>query len=207
VTVPEDLPADARAAGAEPLFPTFLKLSGRKVVLVGGGKVAAAKLPALLAAGAKVAVVAPDITPELRGHAGVTLLERPFEPDDLAGAWFVVAAAPAAVNRAVLAAAEPRGLFVNAVDDSPTATAYAGAIVRKGPVTLAISTGGAAPALSGLVREALDDLLPAEIDRWGDVASAARAAWKRAGLPFEQRRPLLLEALNRLYDRAPETHP
>jgi uroporphyrin-III C-methyltransferase/precorrin-2 dehydrogenase/sirohydrochlorin ferrochelatase len=199
VSAPHD--TDDRASGRGPLFPTFLKLAGRKVVLVGGGNVAAAKLPALLAAGAAVTVVAPAIGPQLRA-AAVTLVERNFQADDLAGAWFVVAAAPPAVNREVLAAAEPRGLFVNAVDDPPAATAYGAGIVRKGPVTLAISTGGAAPALAGLLREGLDALLPDDIARWGEVAASARAAWKRDGLPMSQRRPVLLQALNRLYDTA-----
>jgi siroheme synthase-like protein len=203
VSAPDDLPSDPRPAAAwGPLFPTFLKLSGRKVVLVGGGNVATAKLPALLAAGALVTVVAPAIQPALEAAAdsSVTLVRRGFQAADLAGAWFVVAAAPPAVNREVLAAAEPRGLFVNAVDDPPSASAFGAGIVRKGPVTLAISTGGAAPALAGLLREALEAVLPDELDRWGEVAGAARAAWKRDGLPMNARRPILLQALNRLYD-------
>jgi siroheme synthase-like protein len=193
----------AGVASGGPVLPTFLKLAGRKVVLVGGGAVAAAKFPALVAAGAAVTIVAPVVQAALRAGAqaaGAEVLERAFVPGDLAGAWFVVAAAPPAINREVLAAAEPRCLFVNAVDDPPAATAYAGAIVRKGPVTLAVSTGGAAPALAGLLREALDAVLPDEIDRWGEVAQAARAAWKRDALPMSQRRPLLLAALNRLYE-------
>jgi uroporphyrin-III C-methyltransferase / precorrin-2 dehydrogenase / sirohydrochlorin ferrochelatase len=194
-------------ASAPPVLPAFLKLTGRKVVLVGGGPVAAAKFPALVDAGAEVTIVTPSLVPPLRAaaHAAAArVLERAFVPADLEGAWYVVAAAPPEVNREVLAAAEKRCLFVNAVDDSPAATAYAGAIVRRGPVTLAISTGGLAPALAGLVREALAALLPADIDRWGEVAEAARNAWKRDGKPMSARRPLLLAALNRIYgERAP----
>jgi siroheme synthase-like protein len=187
-------------------LPTFLKLAGRKVVLVGGGPVAAGKFPALVEAGALVTIVAPALVPELRAlaaAAGATICARDFVAADLAGAWFVVAAAPPAVNREVLAAAEPRCLFVNAVDDSPAATAYAGAIVRKGPVTLAVSTGGMAPALAGLLREALDAVLPDDVQRWGEVAQAARAAWKRDGRPMHERRPLLLAALNQIYATVP----
>jgi siroheme synthase-like protein len=189
-------------ASGPPVLPTFLKLSGRKVLLVGGGPVAASKFGALVEAGASVTIVAPALVPQLQAAAhaaGAQVLPRGFDPVDLADAWFVVAAAPPEINRQVLAAAEPRCLFVNAVDDPPAASAYAGAIVRKGPVTLAISTGGAAPALSGLLREALDAVLPDDIDRWGDVAREARATWKRDGLPMNQRRPFLLAALNRLY--------
>src|SRR5688500_6090335 len=109
------------------LFPLFLKLSGRKVLLVGGGKVATAKLAGLIDAGADVTVVAPVISSEIRSKP-VTLLERPFEPGDLTGAWLVVAAAPAEVNRAVAAAAEEHRIFVNAVDDPASGTAYTGGV-------------------------------------------------------------------------------
>ena len=98
-------------------YPVFLRLEGRRALLVGGGRVAAAKLPALIDAGARITVVAPDIRAEL-AHPGVELRHGPFSPADLEGAFFVVAAAPPEVNRAVAAAAEARGLFVNSVDDT-----------------------------------------------------------------------------------------
>lgn len=184
---------------SEPLYPSFLKLAGRQVVLVGGGVVAAAKHAGLVAAGAQIKVVAPEIVPALR-QPGTTLVERAFEPADLDGAWFVVAAATAAVNQQVAVAAAERRLFVNAVDDLAAASAYAGGVVRRGPVTVAISTGGGAPALSGLLREALEEVLPADIERWLSTARELRPGWRAAGVPMEARRPLLLEALNRLYE-------
>ena len=163
-----------------------------------GGPVAASKIESLLAAGAIVTVVAPVIAPEI-DRPGVTLIERPFESADLEGAWWVVAAATPEVNRRVLLAAEPRCLFVNAVDDPPNATAYLGGVVRRSGVTIAISTDGRAPALSGLLREALDAWLPADLDEWMAVSDAARRAWRENAVPMPQRRPQLLEALNRLY--------
>ncbi len=180
------------------MFPAFLKLAGRKVVVVGGGPVAASKIDSLLAAGADVTVVAPAIQPEIE-QRGVTLVTRAFEAVDLDGAWWVVAAAPSDVNRQVLHAAEARHLFVNAVDDPPNATAYLGGIVRRSGVTIAISTDGRAPALAGLLREALDSWLPADLDEWMTVSDAARRAWREQGVPMAERRPQLLEALNRLY--------
>src|SRR5688500_4999585 len=111
------------------MYPAFLKLTDRRVVLVGGGKVASGKLDGLLAAGAQVTVVAPDVRPEMM-RPGVTVERRPFEDADLDAAWWVVAAAPPAVNRQVLRAAEARRVFVNAVDDPPNATAYLGGVVR-----------------------------------------------------------------------------
>jgi uroporphyrin-III C-methyltransferase/precorrin-2 dehydrogenase/sirohydrochlorin ferrochelatase len=180
------------------MYPAFLKLKGRRVVLVGGGRVAAGKLQGLLAEGALVTVIAPEIRRELE-VPGVLLERRGFEDADLDGAWYVVAAAPSGINRQVLEAAERRQLFVNAVDDPPHATAYAGGVVRRDGVTIAISTDGRAPALAGLLREALDAWLPGELEEWMAAADEARRSWKRDGVPMERRRPMLLETLNRLY--------
>jgi uroporphyrin-III C-methyltransferase/precorrin-2 dehydrogenase/sirohydrochlorin ferrochelatase len=182
------------------VYPTFLRLAGRKVVVVGGGAVASSKLDGLLAARAEVTVVAPEIRPEL-DRPGVCLKHKPFEAADLDGAWWVVAAAPPEVNQAVLAAADARHLWVNAVDDPPNATAYLGGVVRRSDVTIAISTGGRAPALAGLLREAIDAWLPHDLDAWLEAADEARREWKRDGVPMERRRPMLLETLNRLYER------
>jgi uroporphyrin-III C-methyltransferase/precorrin-2 dehydrogenase/sirohydrochlorin ferrochelatase len=180
------------------LFPVFLRLAGRPVLLVGGGRVAAAKLPGLLETGAVVTVVAPEIREEIAG-ATVTLRQRAFGADDLEDAWFVVAAATPEVNRHVREAAEARRVFVNAVDDPESATAYTGGVLRRGGVTVAVSTEGRAPALAGLLREGLDAVLPEEIDAWVGAAAALRVEQRRAGVPMARRRPLLLDALNRLY--------
>jgi uroporphyrin-III C-methyltransferase/precorrin-2 dehydrogenase/sirohydrochlorin ferrochelatase len=184
------------------LYPAFLKLDGLPVVIVGGGSVAASKLDGLLAAGAHVTVVAPRVVDAIRGRA--TVIESEFRPAHLAGARWVVAAATPAINRDVAAAAAARGLFVNAVDDPEVATAYLGGVVRRGEVEIAISTGGVAPALAGLLREALEALLPDDLEHWIEVATAARREWKRGRVPIAERRPLLLRALDRLYVRAPE---
>ena len=182
------------------MYPVFLKLTGRRVLLVGGGPVAAAKLVGLLADGAQVTVVAPEVRSELH-HPGVTIAKRAFEPADLDGAWYVVAAAPPEINKQVLEAAEQRQVFVNAVDDPAHASAYAGSVVRRAGVTIAFSTDGRAPALAGLLREALDAWLPADLDAWMVASDAARREWKRSRVPMEERRPMLLATLNRLYEQ------
>jgi len=182
------------------LYPVFLKLEGLPVVVVGGGPVAAGKLDGLLAAGARVTVVAPEIVEPILAR-DVTVVLSEFQPAHLDGARWVVAAATPEVNREVASAAAARGLFVNAVDEPATATAYLGGVVRRGAVEIAISTGGLAPALAGLLREALDAILPEDLDRWIVVATAARHAWKRDGVAMAERRPLLLRALDRLYTR------
>ena len=179
------------------LYPVFLKLDGLPVVVVGGGAVAAAKLDGLLAAGASVTVVAPHVVQAIRDR--VPVIESAFRPAHLAGARWVVAAATPEVNRDVAAAAQARGLFVNAVDDPAVATAYLGGVVRRGDVEIAISTGGSAPALACLLREALDAVLPRDLERWIELATAARLEWKRDRVPMAERRPLLLRALQRLY--------
>jgi siroheme synthase-like protein len=181
------------------MYPVFLKLKGRHVLLVGGGRVAAGKLVGLLADGAKVTVVAPETRPEL-DQPGVTIVRRAFDPADLDGMWYVVAAAPPEVNKQVFEAAERRRVFVNAVDDPAHASAYAGSVVRRAGVTVAFSTDGRAPALAGLLREALDAWLPADLDTWMAACDAARREWKRSSVPMEERRPMLLETLNRLYE-------
>jgi uroporphyrin-III C-methyltransferase / precorrin-2 dehydrogenase / sirohydrochlorin ferrochelatase len=183
------------------LYPVFLRLSGRPVLIVGGGNVASAKIESLLAAGATVTVVSPRIADALR-RPGVRLLEREFVPADLDGHWFVVAAAPAQVNAAVARAAEERRIFVNAVDDTDAASAWLGGVLRRGDVTLAISTDGRAPALAGLLREALEALVPEEIESWAEVAHELRKHWKADGVAISRRRPLLLRALNELYREA-----
>jgi len=180
------------------MFPAFLDLRSRRVVVVGGGPVAAAKIGALLDAGAEVTVVAPEVVPEIE-RPGVDVMRRPFEESDLDGAWWVVAAAPTEVNRRVRAAADARRVFVNAVDDPAHATAYLGGVVRREGVTVAISTDGRAPALAGLLREALDAWLPARLDEWLSAADEARRRWKAERVPMEERRPQLLETLNELY--------
>ena len=138
------------------LLPLFVHLDGRRVLLVGGGPVAAAKLQQLRAVGAAVLVVAPQVQDDMV-QPGVTIERRAFRPVDLENVWLVVAAATPDVNREVAAAAETRRVFVNAVDDPPNATAYLSGVVRRDGVTVAISTSGAAPALTGLLREALDE--------------------------------------------------
>ena len=165
------------------LLPLFVKLAGRRVVLVGTGPVAAGKLDALVRAGADVRLVEPDA----------------FEPADLDDAWLVVSAATGAINQRVAAAAEARRIFVNAVDDPPNASAYLGGVVRRSGVTIAISTNGEAPALAGVLREGIDALLPGDLDRWTACAQDLRKTWKADGVPMEDRRPQLVEALKRLY--------
>lgn len=179
-----------------PAFPVFLKLGGKRVVVVGGGAMALEKIPALLDANAAVTVVAPEIRAEIRALGGLTVVQRGFEPSDLDGAWYVVAAAPPDVNRRVSETAAARQIFVNAVDDLRYADAYLGGVVKKAGFTFAISSDGGAPALTALIRRGLERLLPDELDEWLAIGRGLRPKWKADAVPFAERRPLLLEAIN-----------
>ena len=182
-----------------PLFPIFLKLDGRRVLVVGGGPVAKGKTESLLEAGAHITLVAPEIKFELV-HPNLSLCRRRFRTSDLNDCWFVVSAAPPEVNREVSDRATERCVFVIAVDDIASATAYGAGVVHRSGVTLGISTNGAAPALSGLMREAIDHLLPHDLDQWTSVAREARSLWFQDSVPIGERRPLLLKALNQIYE-------
>ena len=191
--------------GDDELFPLFLKLGGRTVLVVGGGPIATGKAHVLAAAGADVTVVAPEVSAELLDLAaarGWSVRRRAFVPEDTAGVWLIIAAAPPGVNRAVSAVAEARHLFVIAVDDVASATAYGAGVVRRAGVTVAISTSGHAPALAGLLREGLDAVLPDEstLASWVAEAERQRKQWRAEGTPIAQRRPRLLAAINKLYE-------
>ena len=179
---------------SRPVYPVFLRLDGERVLVVGAGAVAASKLENLLVAGARVRLVAPVIAAACR-RPGITIIEREVVEADLDGVRFVVAAATPLVNREVAEWARARNLFVNAVDDADTATAYLGGVVRRGGVTVSISTGGAAPALAALLRESLDALLPEDLDQWLAEAASRREAWRAAGIDLAARRELLRQAL------------
>lgn len=151
------LPIAADAASSPALFPAFLDLRGRSVVVVGGGAVARRKVEALLHAGAEVRVGAPHLTPELAEWAAAGRIRHvpgEFEPAWLDEAWFAVAATDdPEVNERVAAAGEARRLWVNAVDDIAHSSAQLPARIERGPLQIAISSGGGAPMLARHLRE------------------------------------------------------
>jgi siroheme synthase-like protein len=178
------------SAASEPtLYPLFLKLEGRGVLVVGAGTIAERKIDALLEGRALVRVVAPEATPKVQRLAHDGALEwdaRAFDEADVERAWLVIAAtADPAVQRRVAEAAHARRRFVISVDDPPNASAYSGAVVRRHPFTIAISSSGATPALTRLVREVVEQILPG--DEWIEHAKRLRARWVAAGTPPGER--------------------
>jgi precorrin-2 dehydrogenase/sirohydrochlorin ferrochelatase len=167
------------------------------VLVVGAGGVAERKIGSLVEVGAKVRVVAPEATDEVKrlareGH--LDWAQRRFVEGDADGARLVFAAtSDPETQKQVLAAAEARGLFVVAVDDPPNATAYSGAIVRRHPFVVAISSSGVAPALTRLVKQVIEEVLPS-----GDVIETAtrlREKWKAEGVPMGHRFVELVRAI------------
>ena len=141
-------------------YPVFLNLTGRRCVIIGGGQVAEGKVSKLLDSGAKIIVISPDATQGIRDYADSGQIEyslRKYQEGDLNGAFLVVAATnDRVVNQEIFEEAERSGILLNAVDDMPRCSFIAPSIVEKGPITVAISTGGASPALARKLREKLE---------------------------------------------------
>jgi siroheme synthase-like protein len=171
------------------VYPLFLKLAGRTVLVVGAGAVGERRIQALVDAGARVRAVAPSATPRVARLAEGGSIEwhaRPFVELDVDGTWLVVAAtSDAAVQRAVAASCASRCVFCVAVDDPSNASAYSGALVRRDPFTIAISSSGETPALTRLLREVIELALPS--DAWVAHARALRRKWKAEKTPMGER--------------------
>ncbi len=141
-------------------YPVILQLRGRRAVVVGGGNVAARKIHGLLEAGADVVVIAPEAAPDIEALAAkeaIVWKRKRFDPNDLAGAFLVIAAtSDREVNEAVARAAEP-GQLLNIVDDPERCDFHVPAVIRRGPLMISVSTGGASPALARRIRRELEE--------------------------------------------------
>jgi len=137
----------------EALYPVNLVLTGRRCLVVGGGRVAARKVAGLQAAEADVVVVALTVGPEVRA-TGVPWEERPYRSSDLDGVWLAVTATDdREVNRQVHDDGEAAGVWVNAADDPDSCSFVLPAVVRQGPVMVTIGTAGRSPALASWLKE------------------------------------------------------
>lgn len=182
------------------LLPIFLRLEGRKCLVVGAGTVALAKIESLREAGAEIIVIAPHANEEVRRLARAGALEwheRSFEATDLDGVFLVIAATNASdVNRAVYEEARRRNVVCNAVDDPPNCDFYFGSVVRRGDLQVAISTAGESPALAQRLRREIDAQLPQDLGPWlaelGKLRNEIRAV-----MPAGEARTLLLHELAR----------
>ena len=149
-------------------YPIILDLTENRVLVVGGGRIALRKIEGLMRAGARVRVVAPDVDEAIR-ELPVEVRQRPFESTDLDDVRLVLTATDEPeINAMVAAEATRRGLWVNSADDPANCTFTLPAVAREGLVTVAVSTGGATPALSSHLRN--------EIQRWLEELGVADAA-------------------------------
>jgi precorrin-2 dehydrogenase/sirohydrochlorin ferrochelatase len=173
-------------------YPLFALIEDRACLVVGGGAVGERKVRDLLAAGAKVTVVSRELTPglaELAAQERLAFIQGDFTPQHLDGMLLVVGATDdMAVNRQLSAAAQTRGLLVNIVDAPELCTFIVPAQVRRGPLTIAVSTGGASPALARRVREELEQHFGPDYGRYLRVMQAVRdrVLARRRGHPENQ---------------------
>ncbi|MGH8326235.1 MAG: siroheme synthase CysG [Steroidobacteraceae bacterium] len=174
-------------------LPIFLRIESRSAVVVGGGAVAARKAELLLACGARVTLVAPELSrPAAALLASATdrieHLAAAFDPRQLAGAALAIAATDSPpVNASVAAAAAARHLPVNVADDAALSSFILPAVVDRSPVIVAIGTEGTAPVLARRLREQIEALLPARLGTLARFAGARRAAVRQALRPSERR--------------------
>ncbi|MCY3812587.1 MAG: siroheme synthase CysG [Gammaproteobacteria bacterium] len=180
------------------VLPLSLKLAGQPVLVVGGGEVARRKIELLIAAGADVEVVAPNVVADLRAYCAernVNVTSRTFRAADVDGRLLVVAATnDEAVNEHIHRACADARVLVNCVDDGARSTALFPAIVDRGSVTVAISTGGASPTLARRMRELIEGVLPSNLGALADYLASRRQRLKSLLPDIDERR--------RFWDRA-----
>lgn len=165
-------------------YPVNLDLEGRAVLVIGGGKVAERKIESLIACGANVRLVSPEGTARIRAWAGkgaIRWAPRPYRPGrDERGAFLVIAATDdARVNRAACRAAKAARTFINVVDVPELCTCTIPAVVRRGDLQIAVSTGGASPAFSRRVREELEKTFGQGHERYLDLLGRLRAPLRK----------------------------
>jgi len=167
-------------------YPVNLVLDGRQCLVVGGGHIARRKVEGLLACGARVRVVAPQIDADLRLITDVAFDERRWRPEDLDGVWLVIAATDdPAVNGAVYDAGQRAGIWVNGADDPANCSFTLPSVVRRGDLQVAVSTGGRSPALSRWLRRRIEGEIGPEYAVLLDILATERDGLKAAGRSTE----------------------
>jgi siroheme synthase-like protein len=175
-------------------YPVFLDLQARPCFVIGGCAMAEEKVKGLVAAGARVTVISPDLTPglaELAVEAKVDFIARRYRRGDLRTAFLVVVVSQAPpIVQAVWEETRGRNILVNTLDNVPHCDFIAPAIVRRGDLTVAISTGGKAPVMAVRLRQKLEKELGPEHARFLELAGMLRAPLARLWPDFETRRAL-----------------
>ncbi len=190
-------------------YPLFLSIAGRTAVVVGGGAVAARRVRLLIECGAEARVISPSFSAEfdpLKGCPGLTFIRRPYRADDLQDAILALASTDdAAVNQSVAQDARLRGVLVNVADEPTLCDFVVPSLVRRGDLTVAISTGGASPALAKRLREDLEQTIGPEYEEFLKLLKETRRRVQEEERDPERRRAIferlvasdLLERLRR----------
>lgn len=191
-----------------PLLPIFLKLAGRRCLVVGAGNVAQEKILSLLHAEADLTVVSPEALQEIRGNAQAGRLrweQRVFASEDLNGMFLVITATSSPeVNRQVYLLAAERNILCNSVDDPPNCDFYFPSLVERGDLQIAISTAGESPALAQRLRREIDALLAPDLGAWlGQLGKLRRNILQRY-VPGDSRKMLLHELASRSLCELPD---
>ncbi|MFB2022024.1 bifunctional precorrin-2 dehydrogenase/sirohydrochlorin ferrochelatase [Pseudoflavonifractor sp. P01025] len=180
-------------------FPLFIDLNQKQGLVVGGGAVAARKIRTLLPYGPHLTVCAPSVLPELEALPGLTLRREPFSPALLEGAFFVIAATDdQELNSHIARLCRERNIPVNVADPGTESTFLFPSVVRRGPLTVGISTGGKSPSAAHYLKEQIEGLLPDNLEAillWMD---AAREELKGSALS----QPQCSTCLSRLFSAA-----
>lgn len=174
------MPVDA------PQYPVNLVVAGRRCLVVGGGRIAVRKVDGLLACGAVVHVIATEVSTALAAKPEVTIEQRPYRDGDVDGFRLVIAATnDSAVNAQVFADGERLGVWVNSADDPNACSFTLPSVVRRGPLTVAVSTGGHSPALATWLRGRIESEVGPEYEVLVELLSAEREAVKADGRSTE----------------------
>jgi siroheme synthase-like protein len=170
-------------------YPVNLIVAGRRCVVVGGGRIAARKIQALLTAGADVHVVAPRLGDQVRAwrdEQHITVSERRFEPSDLDDAWLATAATDdPGVNHGVFEAGAARRVWVNSADDPDNCSFTLMSVIRRGDLVVTVGTGGRSPALAAWLKDRLTIELGPEYDTLLELLSEARESMRADGRSSE----------------------
>src|ERR1051326_672092 len=185
------------------LFPIFVKLAGRRCLVVGAGTVGQAKIQSLLDAGARVHVVAPHGTATVAEWAqsgAISWDVRDFQPSDLDGAFLAIAATNSAATNAVIhQEAQQQNILCNSVDDPENCDFYYGSVVHRGDLQIAISTAGKSPALAQRLRHDIEKRIGPEYTAWVDELGTQREKLFAQSIDPEERKRLLHELVSRKF--------
>ena len=179
-------------------FPFFIDITAKKCVVVGGGIVAKRKVEKLLPYEPEITVVAPEICGFLRLCEGITLVEREFEPADLDGAFMVIGATDnETVNAEIFRLCTEKNILANVVDDKEKCGFIFPALVKKGDISIGVSSSGSSPVFSKYIKEKIDEILSESELEKGRILSDCREKVRRE-LPTESQRKAAFEEILQL---------